>query len=345
MEQKLRLIGKYCWYAIAVLTIFLVYRLPHRNDYLYDERTVFAKIQVVDSTLEILEVDLSQYAFGTNEYYIFKKPLPSYKIDISDGSTHFDRGDRQSYDRQAMYKLAYYSFSEDVIFDAKLSDTIINEIDKAIRKTKAKSRYFRLYYEIDNGGKINLNVMEEYHGVNSNKKDVFIYSCSYQAKKVLITPTLRADLNEYFYISTADWNKVKQLKYNWMVKVSTPAKRVLAEIESNSLVYDSWQKTDLVYDTETNINSFPKTLPREITIETKATSGSYEGGSITQIINFEPDSVISTFNEIYEGEENNDLSLILIKVNEYGYVKEPIMLERGNKIRALIHKEIKKHRW
>lgn len=345
MEQKLRLIAKYCWYAIAVLTIFLIYRLPHRNDYLYDERTVFAKIQVVDSTLEILEVDLNQKTFGTNEYYIFKEPLPSYKIDISDGSTHFDRGDRQSYDRQAMYKLAYYSFEEDVLYDAKISDTIINEIDKAIRKTKAKSRYFRLYYEIDNGGKINLNVMEEYHGANSNKKDVFIYSCNYEAKKVLVTPTLRADLDEYFYISTADWNKVKQLKYNWKIKVSTPAKRVLAEIESNSLVYDSWQRTDLVYDTDENISSSQKTLPKEITIETKATSKSDSRRSITQIINFDPDSVISIFKEIYKGEENNDLSLILIQLNEYGYVVEPIMLERGNKRGALIHKEIKEHRW
>ena len=199
MENRLRNLGNYYFVIIVILGVFWLYRLPHIEDYKYDEKTVFVKIQVVDSTLEILEVDLSQYAFGENEYFLFKSPSFSSKISIEDGFEHMDRGNDRDYDKQVYKKLAYYSFNEDVFYDAGLPQSVMDKIEIGIAKTKAKSRYFRYYYSVADEGKIFLKVMEEWHGrENKNKNDVFIISCDYQAKKIDMTETLREKLEKYF---------------------------------------------------------------------------------------------------------------------------------------------------
>ncbi|MBK5722646.1 hypothetical protein JGH11_17360 [Dysgonomonas sp. Marseille-P4677] len=199
MEKELRKISNYYFIIIIVLCIFWFYRLPHTEDYKYDETTVFAEVQVMDSTLEILEVDLGQYAFGNHEYYIFKSPYLSNKFNIEDGFVSLDRQQSREYNKSAYKELGYYSFGEDVFYDAKIPQYVVDEIATEIEKTKAKSRYFRYYYSIHDQGKVRLKIMEEFHGWEyKDKKDIFIYSCYYQAQRIDMTVTLRAKLKKYF---------------------------------------------------------------------------------------------------------------------------------------------------
>lgn len=199
MEKELRKISNSYFIIIAILFIYFLYRWPHREDYKYDEYTVFAKIEVVDSALAILEVDLLQYTFDDNKYFIFKSPSPSNKIETEDGFVNLDSEQAREYNKSAYKELGYYSFKEDLFYDAKIPQAVTNEIAVEMEKTKAKSRYFRYYYSISDLGKIHLKIMEEFHGwENKDQKDIFIYSCDYQARKVEMTDNLRTTLEKYF---------------------------------------------------------------------------------------------------------------------------------------------------